>query len=279
MRPSTGIGNLFVRLALILVLLAGIVWNVRAAIADQLASTNRPASLRVAMRLDTENPLYPAQLAWELQVADPGTAQVLFERAVRLNPYDASSWISLGLIDEKQGDLAQAEANLLRASAVDATWLPNWSLANFYFRHQRWDAFWSSARKAAQMAPDDATSLLRLAWYAAPSETEIQDRLGIQRPDVQHQFLLFLITQGDAAEVAAWGNHASAASASASVDDVLSACEWLMEQRRPDLALPLGMAWLLVIRSLFPPSAPVPVTPSPMAVSPCNRSLAVSTGV
>lgn len=239
MLRSTRIGDMFARLALIVVLLAGIVWNVRAAIADRLASTNRPASLRVAMRLDSANPIYPAQLAWQLQVADPGAAQVLFERAVRLNPFDASSWISLGLIDEKQGDLAQAEAHLLHAAAIDVTWLPSWSLANFYFRQQRWNAFWSWARKAAQMAPDDATPLLRLAWYAAPRETEIQDRLGIQRPDVQHQFLWFLIAQGDASAVAEWGNHASTASDSASMEDVLSACEWLMEQKHPDLALPL----------------------------------------
>lgn len=239
MQWSNKVGVTFARLALIAVLLAGIAWNVRAAISDQFASTNHPASLRAAMRLDAQNPVYPAELAWELQVADPGTAEDLFNRAVRLNPYDAGSWINLGLIDEQQGHLAQAEAHLLRAAAVDVTWMPSWSLANFYFRHQRWGAFWSWAQRAAQMVPDDATPLLRLAWYAAPNETEIQNRLGIQRPDVQRQFLSFLIAQGDAAAVAEWGNRAVALGASASGEDVLSACEWLIEQKRPDLALPL----------------------------------------
>jgi hypothetical protein len=238
MMRGNRIGDLFARLALIVVLLAGIVWNVRAAIADQLASTNRPARLRIAMRLDAANPIYPAQLAWELQVADPGTAKTLFDRAIRLNPYDARSWISLGLIDEEQVDVTQAEANLLRAAAVDATWLPKWSLTNFYFRRQRWDSFWAWAQKAAQMAPDDVTPLLRLAWYVSTSEPEIQDRLRIRRTDLQRQFLLFLIAQDDAAAVASWGNRALTSGLD-SGEDVLAACEWLMEQKHPELALPL----------------------------------------
>lgn len=239
MRRSSGIVTVVVRLALIVVLLAGIVWNVRAAIADQLASRDTPAALRVAMRLDPANPAYPAQLAWELQVADPPTAQFLLRRAVRLNPYDSSAWISLGLLEEEQGDIDRAEADLLRAAAVDATWMPSWSLANFCFRRQRWDAFWFWAQKAAQIVPDDATALLRLAWYVAPSEIEMQNRLRMRRPEVQRQFLWFLIAQGDANGVATWGNRALTPGAAAAGEDVLSACEWLIQQKHPDLALPL----------------------------------------
>lgn len=230
---------LAVRVCLIVVLLAGIAWNVRAAIADQLASRDTPAALRLAMRLDTANPAYPAQLAWALQVTDPPIAQTLLRRAVRLNPYDSSARISLGLLEEERGDIAQAEADLLRAAAVDVTWMPSWSLANFYYRRQRWDAFWLWAQRAAQVVPDDVTPLLQLAWYVTPSETEIQDRLRIRQPEVQRQFLGFLITQGDAAGVADWGNRALSPPAVASPEDVLSACEWLIQHKHPDLALPL----------------------------------------
>jgi hypothetical protein len=238
-RRSNRILTFVVGPPLLVVLLAGIVWNVRAAIADQLAARDTPAALRLAMRFDPVDAEYPARLGWDLQVTDPLIAQSLLQRAVRLNPYDSSAWISLGLLEEEQGDMAPAEANLLRAAAVDVTWLPSWSLANFYFRRQRWGAFWSWAQKAAQMVPDDATPLLRLAWYVVPSESEIQVRLRIQRPEVQRQFLWFLIKEGDAAAIAAWGNRALTPGAAASGEDVLSACEWLMEQKRPDLALPL----------------------------------------
>jgi len=237
MRRISSIGVMVVRLALIVVLLAGIAWNVRTAIADRLASRDQPAALRLAMRLDPANATYPGQLAWELQVADPLAAESLFRQALRLNPYDSSSWVNLGLLEEAEGDSVQAEADLLRAATVDRTWLPDWSLANFYFRRQRWDAFWSWAQKAAQMVPDDATPLLRLAWYVAPSEIEIQDRLRMQGSELQRQFLSFLIAQGDAAAIAEWGNHAF--SLDAPVEDVLAACEWLIEHKHPDLALPL----------------------------------------
>lgn len=225
--------------ACIIVLLAGIAWNVRVAVADLLASRDQPSASRRAMRLDPVNAAYPAQLAHELEVTDPQTAQALFRQAVRLNPYDAAAWIDLGLLYEEQGDFSQAESDLLHAATVDATWLPDWSLANFYFRRQRWDPFWNWARKAAQLVPDDATPILRLAWYVAPKETEIQDRLQVRRPEVQRQFLWFLIAQGDAAAVNQWGIRALASSGAVSWEDVLSACDWLIQQKRPDLALPL----------------------------------------
>lgn len=253
MQQSTRIGVVVSRVALLVVLLTGIVWNVRAAIADRLASRDTPAALRLAIRLDPANPVYPAQLAWELQVADPRTAESLLQRAVRLNPYDSSAWIGLGLFAEEQGDMARAEANLLHAATVDVTWLPSWSLANFYFRRQRWDAFWSWAQKAAQMVPDDLTPLLRLAWNVAPSETEIQDRLRIRQPEMQRQFLWFLIAHGDAAAVADWGNRALTPAGVASAEDVLSACEWLIQQKHPDLALPLWNG--LAVRHQIPFSA------------------------
>lgn len=237
--PSTRVGVVVSRLALMAVLATGVAWNVLAAVASQLASHDRPAALRLAMRLEPANPVYPAQLAWDLQVADPRTAESLFRRAVRLDPYDSGSWINLGLLEEEQGDMAEAEAHLLHAASVDVTWLPSWSLANFYFRRQRWDAFWFWAQKATPMVPDDATPLLRLAWYVAPSEAEIEDRLRIRQPEVQRQFLSFLIAHGDAAAVAQWGNRGLTPGAAASGEDVLSACEWLIEQKRPDLALPL----------------------------------------
>lgn len=239
-----------VRAALVVVLFAGIVWNVRAAIADRLASRDTPAALQLAMRLDPANRAYPEQLAWDLQVADPAMAQSLLRRAARLDPYDSSAWITLGLIEEEQGDIVQAESSLLHAATVDVTWMPSWSLANFYFRRQRWEPFWSWAQKATQMVPDDATPLLRLAWYAAPSESEIQDRLRIRRPEVQRQFLWFLITQGDAAAVAEWGNRALTPGAAVSGEDLLSACEWLIRQNRPELALPLWNS--LAVRHQIP---------------------------
>ncbi len=143
----------------------GIVWNLLFAIADLSARRNQTDGTHLAMRLMPANAAYPAQLADQLYASDPAAAKSLLQRAVRLNRYDASSWIQLGLLSEAGNEIPQAEEALLQAASVDSTFLPSWSLANFYFRQENAARFWYWARRAAQMAPDDATPLFRLAWY------------------------------------------------------------------------------------------------------------------
>jgi len=185
------------------------------------------------------NGAYAAQLADELYASDPMEAKSLLQKAVRLNRFDAASWIQLGLLCESGNDLPQAEESLLQAARVDATFLPSWSLANFYFRHQQADRFWNWAQKAAQMAPDDATPLFRLAWYASPSAAEIENRLQMKRPAVEAQLVNFLMTQGDPLAVSQAASHLLAAGAADSTEVLLGACDWLLAQKRPDLALGL----------------------------------------
>jgi tetratricopeptide (TPR) repeat protein len=220
-------------------LLVGIVWNLRLAMTDLAARRNSPDGTRLAMRMMPGNGAYAAQLADELYASDPVGAKSLLQKAVRLNRFDAASWIQLGLLCESGNDLPQAEESLLQAARVDSTFLPGWSLANFYFRHEQADPFWNWAQKAAQMAPDDATPLFRLAWYASPNAGEIENRLQIRRPAVEAQFVNFLITQGDPQAVSQATSHLLAAGAADSTEALLGACDWLLAQKRPDLALGL----------------------------------------
>src|SRR5271156_4852991 len=150
------------RAVVLAALLLGIVWNLRLAVADFAARRNSPDGTRLAMRMMPGNGAYAAQLADELYAGDPVGAKSLLEKAVRLNRFDAAGWIQLGLLYEAGNDLPQAEESLLRAARVDSTFLPSWSLANFYFRRRQVDHFWGWAQKAAQMAPDDVTPLFRL---------------------------------------------------------------------------------------------------------------------
>jgi hypothetical protein len=224
---------------LLAALLVGIVWNLRMAVADLAARRNGPDGTRSAMRWMPGNGAYAAQLADELYASDPVGAKSLLQKAVRLNPFDAASWIQLGLLCEAGNDLPQAEESLLQAAHVDSTFLPSWSLANFYFRHEQTNRFWDWAQKAAHMAPDDATPLFRLAWYASPSAPEIENRLQMKRPAVEVQFVNFLMTQGDPSAVAQAAAHLVASGAGDSTEVLLSACDWLLAQKRPDLALGL----------------------------------------
>jgi tetratricopeptide (TPR) repeat protein len=222
-----------------LAILAAIVWNVRFGIADLLARRNQPDSTRLAMRLAPANSAYAAQLADEIYAGDPESARSLLQRAVQLNRYDASSWIQLGLLYEAANDSARAEEALGQAAQVDATFLPGWSLANFYFRHNDVPRFWFWAQRAAQMAPGDTTALFRLAWYASPSAGEIESRLQLRRPEVEGQFVDFLRAQGDPSAVTVAAMHLLAAGNPQSTEILLGACDWLIEEKRPELALPL----------------------------------------
>jgi tetratricopeptide (TPR) repeat protein len=218
-------------------LMVGIAWNVRFGIADLLARRKQPDDTRLAMRLLPANAVYPAQLADEIYAMDPASAKSLLQRAVKLDRYDASSWIQLGLLYEAEGDLPQAEEALLRAAGADSTFLPSWSLANFYFRHENAARFWYWARRAAQMAPDDATPLFRLAWYVSPNAREIAVRLQMQRPVIEVQFVNFLMAQGDPEAVTEAASHLLVTGKE--TETVLEVCDWLIDHRHPDLALSL----------------------------------------
>ena len=251
-------------------LAVGIVWNGLFAVADLSARRNQPDSTRLAMRLMPANAAYPAQLADELYASDPSEAKSLLQRAVNLNRFDAASWIQLGLLSEAGNDLPQAEKSLLQAAGADSTFLPSWSLANFYFRQQNAARFWYWAQKAAQMVPDDATPLFRLAWYVNPNAQEIENRLQMKRPVVEGQFVNFLLTQGDPEAVTEAASHLLRTSDQESTETLLGVCDWLLAHKRPDLALGLWNG--LATRTSYPSlGADSPVTNSDFGKSPLSH--------
>ena len=259
-----------IRAVCLAALVVGIAWNVLFTIADHSARRNQPDGIRLAMRLIPNNGAYPAQLADQVYAIDPEEAKSLLQRAVKLNRYDASRWIQLGLLYEAGNDLPQAEEALLQAASVDSTFLPSWSLANFYFRRENVARFWYWAQRAAQMAPDDATALFRLAWYVSPSAAEIEDRLQLKRPAIEGQLVNFLMTQGDPDAVTAAAAHLLAAGSTGSTGTLLGVCDWLLEHKRPDLALPLWNG--LVSRIAYaPPRVDSPVTNGSFGKSPISH--------
>ncbi|MGC2401960.1 MAG: hypothetical protein WA510_19340 [Acidobacteriaceae bacterium] len=251
---------------------SGIVWNLLFSMADLEARRNQPRSTRLAMRLMPQNGAYAAQLADEVYASDPQEAESLLEHAVKLNAYDASSWVQLALLYEAGSDLPRAEAALLRAAAVDSTFVPSWSLTNFYFRHDHTERFWYWAKKSAHMVPDDATALLRLAWYANPDPHEIDSRLQLNSPAIEAQFVNFLIAQGTPEAVSEAADHllAMPAEGENSNQTLLQACDWLLAQKRPDLALALwkGFAPRVAYKA---PSVNSPITNGDFMNSPSSH--------
>jgi hypothetical protein len=245
----------------ILVLAAGVTWNVCMSVSDLFAARNQPQFLRQAIRLMPLNPGYRVQLANELFVMDPDAAQAALEKAIQLDPYKAPAWIQLGILYEGENNVPKAEHAFLQAAKVDKTFLSAWSLANFYFRHNSTDQFWLWAGKAAQMSPADALPLFRLAWYMEPDVNEIESRLQMQRPFMKVQFLNFLMDQQEADAVAQAATRllTSDKGKNDTLPALTSACEWLIEHRRPELALPLwnelAKGGLIPYHALIPGSA------------------------
>jgi len=119
-----------------------------------------------------------ARLRLYPELAPPNQLRV----AVTLNPRLAIAWIQLGLDAEGEGNLAEAEIDLLQAARVDRQYVPAWTLANFYFRRGDAANFWPWARKAAARTFDDYRPLLRLADVLEPSPHEVAIRLGGSPP-------------------------------------------------------------------------------------------------
>jgi hypothetical protein len=111
-------------------------------------------------------------------LAREGSSPDRVRAAVGVNPRLSSAWISLGLDAEANGNLAEAEADLLQAARVDHLYLPAWTLTNFYFRLGDVENFWLWARRAAALTFDDYRPLLRLADALEASPEQVAVRLG-----------------------------------------------------------------------------------------------------
>jgi hypothetical protein len=161
------------------------------ACADYLFHKDTEESVRSAIRLVPDGWEYYMRLAQ----FDRGHARELLATSLRLNRYDAQADIELGLRYEAEGDFDQAEKLLQDAYEVDHTYLPRWSLANYYFRRDNMPAFWAWARSAAEMPADDIGSLFELCWRVSPDPEKITGTVLNEKPELIHQYVGFLLAK------------------------------------------------------------------------------------
>jgi len=128
--------------------------------------------------------------------------QQLLTTALLLNRYDAQADIELALQFEADGDFPRAERLLLDAYDVDHTYLPRWSLANFYLRRDNMPAFWAWARSAANMPADEVRPLFELCWRVSPDPEKITREILNQKPELIRQYIGFLLAKDQLMAVA-----------------------------------------------------------------------------
>lgn len=133
---------------------------------------------------------------------DRAHARDLLEKALRLNPYNAQAEIELGLQFESDEDYPDAEKAFLAAYAVDHTYLPRWSLANYYFRQDNMPQFWAWARSAAVMPSDDLGPLFELCWRLNPNPEAISTAILNDKPELIRQYISFLLSKDQLSAVA-----------------------------------------------------------------------------
>jgi len=125
------------------------------------------ASLQKAVFLQSTSP--NEMVERRLGDLEPAQSGQHLERVVRfINPRSSAAWIELGLAEEAHGNAEAAESDLAQATQIDRQFLPAWTLANFYFRQGRGDAFWRWAARAVDLSVDrlaysDLAPLLQLA--------------------------------------------------------------------------------------------------------------------
>lgn len=168
--------------------LLGVWYSWSFARADYLFHKDTLNSVQAAIRLVPDSAEYYLRLAQ----LDRIHAQQLLTKALSLNRYNAQAFIELGLRYEAEGDYAQAEKQLLESFEVDRTYLPRWSLASFYFRRGDIPAFWSWARRAAEMPAEETGPLFELCWRVSPDTDKIAQTVVSDRPEALRQYLSFL---------------------------------------------------------------------------------------
>jgi hypothetical protein len=177
-------------------LLAGAWFSVHLSRADQQFQQHTPESVARAVEMEPRNTEYLALRAIQLDYnGDDSTA--LLTRAAELSPLNSAPRIRLGLAAEIRGDFAIAERWLLDAVRVDRQFEPRWALANFYFRQQNTERFWSAIRDALDTSYGDRRPAFDLCWRmgdaSSLSATTILSRAIPQRREVVAAYLSYLL--------------------------------------------------------------------------------------
>lgn len=211
-------------------------WSVRLAVADYWFQRDTVEGTRKAIALMPDQSAYRVRLALLAGDADRGEAIRELRRAVGLNPADGRAWIELGLRLESAGELAAAEEPLLRAAAEDHTYLPRWTLMNYYFRRGNRERFWYWAKAAVPMTYGDPRPLFHLCGLLE-EDGRLIERLDIREQQMQARYLVYLLDIGRAALA---GPASRSLLAGRRVEDaplLLDACGRLIEARRIDDAV------------------------------------------
>jgi tetratricopeptide (TPR) repeat protein len=184
----------FATVAALVILMAAVFYSVRLAVADAEFRKQTPEGVARALEILPDRANYLLLRALQLDY-DGVDSTALLERAARVNPLSSEPRIRLGLAAETRGDFGKAETWLLDAARVDRQFEPRWTLANFYFRRERWDEFWKWMRSALEMSYGDRRLAFDLCWRVTGDADEVLTRAIPEQHDVLAAYLSYVTEQ------------------------------------------------------------------------------------
>jgi hypothetical protein len=247
-------------------------WSVRLGWADYWFQKETAEATEKAIALTPGQSEYLVRLALLTGDEHPAKALAALRQAVKLNPADGRAWVELGLRLEETGDLAGAEKSLLRAAAEDRTYLPRWTLLNFYFRRRDTDKFWCWAKAATPMIYGDPLPLFHFCGRVN-EDGRLIERLDIRQPQIQAGYLFYLLDSGHADLAGGASRRLLAENRETDVPLLLDACDRLLDARRTDDAAAIWDGLSQVGRLPFRarPGAESMLTNGDFAVSPTGH--------
>jgi tetratricopeptide (TPR) repeat protein len=179
-------------ISLLVILALSVYWSLRLAVADWLGRSNSERRILRAINLSPEDAALRALRAL------PGSSERVqaLKDALTLNHYWSEGWVELGLQYELSGKIHSAEYCLSKAAEVDKTYLPRWTLANYYFRRQDWPKFWIWAKRTSEMAYRDQSALFDLCWRATQDPEVVLTQGIVPNKKLLAQYVSFLLRTG-----------------------------------------------------------------------------------
>lgn len=200
--------NPLVRIVLILLLLAAVVWSyfaVRWYIGNTLAEYFNPAPTdfkvaNMAVEFAPKDPLTHWRLAQVSQKLLPLDQQARaiaeYERAVSLSPNDYRFWMALGTAHEQIGDSAKGEQALKRAVALAPSYAyPRWYLGNLLLRSGRYEEAFKELRFAAEADADLEPQQFNFLWAIYSDNIDALKKAMGEGSERRARFALYLLNR------------------------------------------------------------------------------------
>jgi tetratricopeptide (TPR) repeat protein len=242
--------------------LGAAVWfSIVLARADAYFRQATPESVQRAVEIAPRNTEYLALRALQLDY-DGADSRALTEKIAVLNPYSSAPRIKLGLAAEVEGRSASAEKWLLDAAEVDHQFEPRWTLANFYFRTEKPEKFWTCIRAALEVSYGDRTPAFDLCWRVSSDAGEILNRAIPDRHEVTGAYLVYLSNTKRLEAVPAVARRLAAYHEESDLPLLFGACDQLLAARDPAA---------LEVWKLAGQSAPVNIFDGDFASAPLNH--------